>query len=131
MVRHTVSAMWSSAALMRLAVRWMARRRCAGVVWFITKATVPAVAAAIAMPVMAAGILLVKCIIHNPFRQNFFSLFIVCVVSLHRARAATRCNVWKYRFYYLHNKSDFIIKQTMTIDIIHKNRRSNRPKFYG
>ena len=36
MVRHTVSAMWSSAALMRLAVRWMARRRCAGVVWFIT-----------------------------------------------------------------------------------------------
>ena len=23
MVRHTVSAMWSSAALMRLAVRWM------------------------------------------------------------------------------------------------------------
>ena len=122
MVRHTVSAMWSSAALMRLAVRWMARRRCAGV---------PAVAAAIAMPVMAAGILLVKCIIHNPFRQNFFSLFIVCVVSLHRARAATRCNVWKYRFYYLHNKSDFIIKQTMTIDIKHKNRRSNRPKFYG
>ena len=118
MVRHTVSAMWSSAALMRLAVRWMARRRCAG-------------AAAIAMPVMAAGILLVKCIIHNPFRQNFFSLFIVCVVSLHRARAATRCNVWKYRFYYLHNKSDFIIKQTMTIDIIHKNRRSNRPKFHG
>ena len=35
MVRHTVSAMWSSAALMRLAVRWMARRRCAGVVHYI------------------------------------------------------------------------------------------------